>query len=114
MLSLAEHLNVSKQRVTSRKEIKALRTKAAAEQRVKLAKKTPEQLEKDINNQRLSRVDFRISADESAYSVLNTNIAKNNTHTEKSERNIRMGGISFEEKINRDARNYEVSENYLL
>jgi hypothetical protein len=119
MQSLEELLDVSKQRVASRKDIKALRTKAAAEQRakltvgeqrVKLPKKKPEQIEKDKNNLRISRVDFRISADESAFSILNTNPANNRTHTSEGsgERNVRLGEMSFEEETNGDARNCKI------
>jgi hypothetical protein len=110
----------SKQRVESRKNIKALRNKAAAEERAKNQKvlnipkekvpnipkeprvriSCPVQQQKKISEQRLSRVDNRVSEDESAYSSSNRNIAEISLAVPKN--------LSFEEKINRDAVNYEV------
>jgi outer membrane biosynthesis protein TonB len=140
ILSLEEHLNVSKERVASRKEIKALRNKAAAEERAKLPKlpkqpkepkepkepkvpkvpkvpkepkepkepkikKKPEQMERYSADRRVERAHSRIAADENSYSVLNRTVV-GKVLTNKAS--------SFEEKINRDAVNYEVSKIYLL
>jgi hypothetical protein len=106
MLSLKQHLDGAKQRVASRKDIKALRNKAAAEQRA-IRKKKPEDIKRATNDRRIERVHARISENENSFSILNTEVDESNICNDTDDNNNKS---SFEEKINRDAANYEVSE----
>jgi hypothetical protein len=123
MLSLEEQLSASKERVASRKEIKILRTQAAAEQRAKnkpvgpsklkepkapkapkIYMKPPEQILRYNDDRRTDRAHSRIVNDENSYSLLNTSLDKASISTDQNS-------STFEEKINRDAVKYEVSKN---